>query len=193
MGPLERSVKLLVFRSIMVEAANFGDLELYREARAEGKNEQRKKKTGKGSSILQTPSRRSKVTLDGTLSGRAARRYLGPGRPVSVRDVPPGKDTERQPMPGICCDRATDARFDYGSWLGRYLRGVSDQWLKVAPLANYGMLLMFRERDRLPSRDLEPVLKPVGAPSLARRMGGKSRLEATPASISGERWFLDTF
>jgi len=40
--------------------------------------------------------------------------------------------------------------------LGDYLRGVSEQWLKIAPSANPGMLEIFRDRDRLPYRDMVP-------------------------------------
>ncbi|MDP6115326.1 MAG: glycoside hydrolase family 127 protein [Planctomycetota bacterium] len=40
--------------------------------------------------------------------------------------------------------------------LGDYLEGVTHQWLLVAPHANSGMLEMFRDRDRLPIRNLVP-------------------------------------
>ena len=40
--------------------------------------------------------------------------------------------------------------------MGDYIRNVSEQWLKIAPLANPGMLEMFRDRDRKPYRDLLP-------------------------------------
>ncbi|MDP6505835.1 MAG: hypothetical protein QF886_19595, partial [Planctomycetota bacterium] len=40
--------------------------------------------------------------------------------------------------------------------LGDYLDGVTHQWLLVAPHANSGMLEMFRDRDRLPIRNLVP-------------------------------------
>ncbi|MBI3922531.1 MAG: glycoside hydrolase family 127 protein, partial [Armatimonadetes bacterium] len=54
------------------------------------------------------------------------------------------------------CDRARHAQFQFHGILASYLKGVSDQWLKVAPLANPGMLEMFRDRDRKPLRDLVP-------------------------------------
>ena len=59
-------------------------------------------------------------------------------------------------MPEPRMDRATGTRFALRGFLGDYLSGVSDQWLKVAPLANPGMLEMFRDRDRTPLRALLP-------------------------------------
>jgi DUF1680 family protein len=53
------------------------------------------------------------------------------------------------------CDRAM-ATFELQGPVAGYLRGVSDQWLKVAPAANPGMLEMFRDRDRKPLRPMEP-------------------------------------
>ena len=44
------------------------------------------------------------------------------------------------------CDRPPDAKYELKGPLADYLRGVSEQWLKVAPAANPGMLEMFRER-----------------------------------------------
>lgn len=41
-------------------------------------------------------------------------------------------------------------------YLADYLRGVSDQWLKIAPTANPAMLEMFADRNRQPYRDLVP-------------------------------------
>jgi DUF1680 family protein len=46
--------------------------------------------------------------------------------------------------------------YDLRGPFAAYLRGVSDQWLKVAPAANPGMIEMFRDRDRRPPRALEP-------------------------------------
>ncbi len=40
--------------------------------------------------------------------------------------------------------------------LGQYVDNVTEQWLKVAPWANPGMLEIFRDRDRLPRRDMVP-------------------------------------
>jgi uncharacterized protein len=53
-------------------------------------------------------------------------------------------------------DRADKTTFELGGALAAYLRGVSAQWLRVAPAANPGMLEMFRDRDRKPSRNMEP-------------------------------------
>ena len=40
--------------------------------------------------------------------------------------------------------------------VGEYLRGVTDQWLLIAPYSNPGMLEIFRDRDRLPRRNMVP-------------------------------------
>jgi uncharacterized protein len=53
------------------------------------------------------------------------------------------------------CDRCR-CTFLLGDTLADYLRGVSEQWLQVAPWANPGMLEMFRDRDRRPLRSLVP-------------------------------------
>lgn len=46
--------------------------------------------------------------------------------------------------------------FHLTGWIGRYVDAVSDHWLKVAPANNPAMLEMFRDRDRLPPRNLLP-------------------------------------
>src|SRR4029078_9006458 len=47
-----------------------------------------------------------------------------------------------------------------------YLRGVTGQWLLVAPAANPGMLEMFRDRDRRPYRALEAAAGDFAGKSL---------------------------
>jgi hypothetical protein len=47
-------------------------------------------------------------------------------------------------------------QFDLGGHVGRYLEAVSEHWLKTVPLANPGILEMFRDRDRRPPRRLVP-------------------------------------
>ena len=54
------------------------------------------------------------------------------------------------------CYRIDETRFEIGGIIGDYVRNISEQWLKIAPLANPGMLEMFRDRDRKPYRDLMP-------------------------------------
>lgn len=54
------------------------------------------------------------------------------------------------------CSRSAGTRFDLRGVVGQRLAAVSEQWLKVAPYANPGMLEMFRDRDRWPFRDLVP-------------------------------------
>jgi DUF1680 family protein len=52
--------------------------------------------------------------------------------------------------------RATDARFTFSGWLGERIHANEENWLLVAPEANPAMLQIFRDRDRLPVRDLVP-------------------------------------
>jgi len=59
-------------------------------------------------------------------------------------------------MPKPYCDRIAKTRFELSGFAADYLRNISEQWLKVAPFANSGMLEMFRDRDRQPLRDLVP-------------------------------------
>jgi len=59
-------------------------------------------------------------------------------------------------MPQPCCERILGTHFALSGPVADTLRGVSEQWLRIAPLANPGMLEMFRDRDRQPLRDLVP-------------------------------------
>jgi len=54
------------------------------------------------------------------------------------------------------CSRATTTKFDLGGPVKPYVTGVTDHWLKIAPHSNPAMLEMFRDRDRLPLRHMEP-------------------------------------
>ena len=54
------------------------------------------------------------------------------------------------------CSRISQTRYTFGGHLADYLTGVTEQWLKAAPLANPAMLEIFRDRDRQPLRDLVP-------------------------------------
>jgi DUF1680 family protein len=79
--------------------------------------------------------------------------------PVSLAAIPdiPARRGVAMPTAMLpACERATDARFEISGPLGAYLRGVSDQWLRIAPDANPAMLEMFRDRDRLPYRNMVP-------------------------------------
>jgi len=40
--------------------------------------------------------------------------------------------------------------------LARYIGNVTTHWLTIAPLSNPAMLEMFRDRERLPDRQLVP-------------------------------------
>ena len=54
------------------------------------------------------------------------------------------------------CNRLTGTKFQIGGRVQQYLSGVTEQWLKVAPVSNPAILEMFRDRDRRPLRDLVP-------------------------------------
>ncbi len=56
----------------------------------------------------------------------------------------------------LACDRIACAEFNLIGWIGGYLSGVTEQWLKVAPFSNPAMLEIFRDRNREPLRDMEP-------------------------------------
>jgi len=52
---------------------------------------------------------------------------------------------------------ATDTLHGSGNAVtGRYVHAIAEQWIKPAPHANPAMLDMFRDRDRKPSRQMEP-------------------------------------
>jgi uncharacterized protein len=53
-------------------------------------------------------------------------------------------------------DRVPGTKMDIQGVVGQYTRNVTSQWLTIAPHANPGMLEMFRDRDRLPYRDMVP-------------------------------------
>ncbi|MBI2195100.1 MAG: glycoside hydrolase family 127 protein [Planctomycetes bacterium] len=52
--------------------------------------------------------------------------------------------------------RIPETIYRFEGFLKRYLDGVAEQWLKVAPASNPAMLEMFRDRDRKPLRNLVP-------------------------------------
>ena len=54
------------------------------------------------------------------------------------------------------CSRVSQTTYTFGGHLADYLTGVTEQWLKAAPLANPAMLEIFRDRDRQPLRDMVP-------------------------------------
>jgi DUF1680 family protein len=54
------------------------------------------------------------------------------------------------------CDRIPGTRFQLSGPVQGYISGVTEQWLKVAPLSNPAMLEMFRDRDRKPLREMVP-------------------------------------
>ena len=54
------------------------------------------------------------------------------------------------------CSKIHKSTYEFKGYMADYLRGVTEQWLTVAPMANPAMLEMFRDRDRLPRRNLVP-------------------------------------
>jgi uncharacterized protein len=61
-------------------------------------------------------------------------------------------DQAREPS----CSRIPNTQCRLEGRVGDCLSGVTEQWLKVAPASNPGMLDMFRDRDRLPLREMVP-------------------------------------
>ena len=53
-------------------------------------------------------------------------------------------------------NRAPGVKYDLGGPVGRHVRAVEDNWLKVAPAANPAILEMFATRDQQPYRSLLP-------------------------------------
>jgi hypothetical protein len=51
-------------------------------------------------------------------------------------------------------DRIPDTEYALEGHVADYMTAVSDNWLKIAPYANPGMLEMFRDRDRKPYRNM---------------------------------------
>ena len=93
-------------------------------------------------------------------------------------------------MKGPVCDRIAGARCQLGGFVGDYLKGITEQWLLVAPRANPAMLEMFRDRDSAPLRDMVPwagefagkyltgavqVLRLTGDPHLRKWLMGANR------------------
>lgn len=75
----------------------------------------------------------------------------------------------------------------FSGFIGDYLRAISDQWLKIAPLANPAVLGMFQDRDRKPPGPMVPwagefagkfltgavqVYRPTRGPDLRRVIEG---------------------
>ncbi len=59
------------------------------------------------------------------------------------------------------CSRLPQTTYTFRGYLADYLSGVTEQWLKATPLANPGMLEIFRDRDRQrPTRLLACIRTP---------------------------------
>ncbi len=75
-------------------------------------------------------------------------------RTHSDRNISPAAVTEYNLPPAM--ETVRGASFNMGGEIGRRLAAVTEQWVLPAPAANPGMLAMFRERDRLPLRNMVP-------------------------------------
>ncbi len=53
-------------------------------------------------------------------------------------------------------DRIPNTQYEFKGFIADYLKGVTEQWLKIAPESNPAMLEIFRDRDREPLRDMVP-------------------------------------
>ena len=100
------------------------------------------------------------------------------------------------------CNRPANARYDLQGVVGNYLRAVTEQWVLPAPAANPAMLEMFRDRDRMPRRDLVPwagefagkylthavqILRLTGDPALRRHL---RRFVAELVSLQADDGYL---
>ena len=65
----------------------------------------------------------------------------------------PADDHSPQPV-APQCSRTADTRLELRGVVSDYVHAVSDRWLKIVPDSDPGILEMFRDRDRLPRRDL---------------------------------------
>jgi len=79
--------------------------------------------------------------------------------------------------------RPAGARYALGGLIGERLQANLEQWLLTAPQANPAMLEIFRDRDRLPRRDLVPWAgefagKYLTSAVLAYRLAPDPRLRA---------------
>jgi DUF1680 family protein len=93
------------------------------------------------------------------IGGALSSTRLGLLRGTATADSESGSATPGSPgLRGVRpkCSRMPETRFDFEGCVASYLSGVTEQWLKVAPRSNPAMLEMFRDRDRLPRRDLVP-------------------------------------
>ena len=54
------------------------------------------------------------------------------------------------------CSRIPRMDYEFGGYMNDYLRAVTEQWLLVAPAGNPAILEIFRDRDRLPKRNMVP-------------------------------------
>lgn len=77
--------------------------------------------------------------------------FLHPNLRANERETA-GRSKSQRPR----CDRIPGSKYQIGGVVSKYLTGVTEQWLKITPYSNPAILEMFRDRDRLPLRDLVP-------------------------------------
>ena len=92
-------------------------------------------------------------------------------------------ETVTEVKPNLALERSESARYQFAGLVGQRLAANVEQWLLVAPAANPAMLEMFRDRDRLPRRDLVPWAgefagKYLTSAVLCMRLSADARLRA---------------
>jgi len=93
-------------------------------------------------------------------------------------------------MSGERANRIGGTTYRFDGPFGSYLRGVTEQWLKIAPFANPAMLEMIRDRDRKPLRKLCPWAGEFAGKYLVSAVQAW-RLNADPELKEIIAWFVD--
>lgn len=75
--------------------------------------------------------------------------------PLTAEDGPPRRTVAPDRQAPVM-DRIPATSFELAGPVHGYVRGLTEQWLKVVPASNPAILKMFRDRDRQPLRSLEP-------------------------------------
>ena len=91
----------------------------------------------------------------------------------------------------IMFEKPKNPRLAFGGFMGQRIKANLDNWLLIAPLANPGMLEMFRVRDRKPKPELVPwagefVGKYLISAIQARRMIDSKELDSLIKWVVGE-------
>src|SRR6266850_5557283 len=82
---------------------------------------------------------------------------VGPSAAIRLSaQTPNGNELASAYKTSPVCSRDPSAQLTFDQPIGEYFQNVTEHWLKVAPRSNPAILDMFRDRDRLPLRDLVP-------------------------------------